>query len=239
MRYGKQFHFKMDDEQPKQDEGIFTGYGAVFGNIDDGGDIIEPGAFAETLKTFKRVKILALHSGEWLPIGVPLEMHEDEHGLHVTAKISDTSLGRDVRALMRDGVLKELSIGYGIPDGGMYVDDNGIRHLTRIDLHEISVVTWAMNDQALVTDYKSLAADAQAELKAGRKISGKRLEALKECRDGMKTTVKLLDGIIREAESEPEKARQPPPKLHLERRSNPAFSRTHKHKPNHKSGGKS
>ena len=138
-----------------EEEGIFSGYGAVFGNVDSGGDIIEHGAFTKTLaKGWERVKILALHNDSILPIGRPLELREDEHGLYLKAKISDTSTGRDVRTLIRDGVLNELSIGY---DPIVFeFDENQIRHLKEVELFEISVVTWAMNDQAMIEDYKSL-----------------------------------------------------------------------------------
>ncbi len=138
-----------------EDEGIFSGYGAVFGNVDSGGDIIEHGAFTKTLaKGWERVKILALHNDAILPIGRPIELREDENGLYLKAKISDTATGRDVKTLIKDGVLSELSIGY---DPIIFeFDENQIRHLKELELFEISVVTWAMNEQALITDYKSL-----------------------------------------------------------------------------------
>ncbi|MGL5435884.1 MAG: HK97 family phage prohead protease [Lachnospiraceae bacterium] len=151
-RSKKSIQFKMDDFDEEQ--GIFSGYGAIFGNIDSGGDVIEPGAFSKTLASgWERVKILALHNDCWLPIGKPLELKEDENGLFISAKISDTQMGRDVKALLKDGVLNELSIGY---DPVTFdIDEDGIRHLKELDLWEVSVVTWAMNPQATIADYKS------------------------------------------------------------------------------------
>jgi len=153
------------------------------------------------------VKILALHNDCWLPIGRPLELREDSNGLFIKAKISDTSMGRDIKVLLKDGVLTELSIGYD-PIVFDY-DENGIRHLREVKLWEVSVVTWAMNPAATITDYKQ-ATDAAgfldafleaatAEVKAGRKISGTRLKALKDASASMKAATKVLDGIIREA----------------------------------------
>ena len=64
----KKMQFKLGEYN--EEEGIFSGYGAVFENIDSGGDIIEPGAFTKTLaEGWERVKILALHNDCWLPIG--------------------------------------------------------------------------------------------------------------------------------------------------------------------------
>ena len=153
LRNKKNIQFKMDDYDEEQ--GIFSGYGAVFGNIDNGGDVIEPGAFTKALaEGWERVKILALHNDCWLPIGKPLELREDENGLFLKAKISDTSMGKDIKVLLKDGVLNELSIGY---DPVVFdFDEDRIRHLREVKLWEISVVTWAMNPEATVTDYKSM-----------------------------------------------------------------------------------
>ena len=149
----KKLQFKLD--QFDAEEGIFSGNGAIFGNIDSGGDTIEPGAFTKTLaEGWERVKILALHNDYWLPIGRPIELREDENGLFLSAKVSDTSMGRDIKTLLKDGVLNELSIGYD-PIVFDY-DANGIRHLRELKLWEVSLVTWAMNPEAMVTGYKSL-----------------------------------------------------------------------------------
>lgn len=203
----KTISFKADDYDEEQ--GIFSGYGAVFGNVDSGGDIIEPGAFTKTIaEGWERVKILALHNDSWLPIGKPIELREDSNGLYIKAKVSDTSMGRDIKVLLKDGVLNELSIGYD-PVAFDYDKDTGIRHLREIKLWEVSVVTWAMNPEATISDYKSardvadsvgaIVREAAAEVKAGRKISASRLKSLKEASASMKTATKALDTIIKEA----------------------------------------
>lgn len=160
----------MDDYDEEQ--GIFSGYGSVFGNVDDGGDIVEPGAFTKTIaEGFERVKILALHNDSLLPIGRPLEVREDSKGLYIKAKISDTAMGRDVKVLLKDGVLNELSIGYD-PIVFDY-DETGIRHLREVKLWEVSVVTWAMNPEATVIGYKAAeTADRAVKLTRGRSRRG-------------------------------------------------------------------
>jgi len=215
-RATKRFSFKMEDYQPE--EGIFNGYGAVFNNVDYGGDIIEPGAFDETLKDWSKVKIFALHDDEGLPIGVPLDLWVDAKGLGIKGQISPTSVGMDVRILIRDRVLTELSIGYEPVE--YEFDSDGIRHLKKLVLNEVSVVTWAMNPLATIDDYKGLAQAAVREMKEGRKISGTRLQSLKDARD-------VLTAIIDEVEGEG-KARQPPEKTAGKRRRDPALSRSTK-----------
>lgn len=218
--------FNVDDYDEEQ--GIFSGYGAVVGNIDDGGDIIEPGAFTKTIaEGWERVKILALHNDFWLPIGRPIELREDAKGLFIKAKVSDTSMGRDVKVLLKDGVLNELSIGY---DPVVFdYDESGIRHLREVKLWEVSIVTWAMNPEATITGYKAaeaadraakIVSDAASDVKEGRKISSARLKTLKDASETMKKAAKTLDALITEVEGEKAASRKPQTK--------PAASRAQK-----------
>lgn len=171
----KAFKFELESSD---ESGEFSGHAAVFGNVDSGNDVIEKGAFSNTIREdFDRIKILALHNDCWLPVGKPLELREDEKGLYIRGKISDTSMGRDIKTLMSDGVLNELSIGYDaiVFD---YDSESNIRHLREIKLWEVSIVTWAMNEQAKIDEVKSLVEGIRTEAKAG-KITRARLDALK------------------------------------------------------------
>ena len=172
----KSFSFEL--ESADESTGEFSGYAAVFGNRDSGNDIIEKGAFAKTIvEDFNRIKILALHNDCWLPVGRPIELREDDRGLFIKGKISDTSMGRDIRTLLKDGVLSELSIGYDAIDFD-YDSKTDTRHLRRIKLWEVSIVTWAMNEQARIDEVKSLVEGIKSEAKSG-KITRARLDALK------------------------------------------------------------
>ena len=174
-REHKSFRFELESTG---DGGEFSGYAAVFGNVDSGNDIIEKGAFSKTIREdFDRIKILALHNDCWLPVGKPIELREDDKGLYIRGKISDTTMGRDVQTLLRDGVLTELSIGY---DAVVFDfdKDQGARHLKEIRLWEVSIVTWGMNDQAKIDEFKSMTESLKLEAKSG-KISRARLDALK------------------------------------------------------------
>jgi uncharacterized protein len=137
------------------EQGIFDGYASVSGIIDSEKDVVEPGAFKRTLSEgFAKggVKLLALHNEYQLPVGKSLELREDEPGLYVKGYISPTTLGSDVRQLIKDGVLGDLSIGYEaiVSD----IDDKGIRHLRDVELYEISIVTWPANAAAKISGYK-------------------------------------------------------------------------------------
>lgn len=134
------------------------GYASVFGNIDLGGDIVHPGAFTKTLaERGDKVKFLWQHDMQE-PLGRPLELREDGRGLFIKAIISDTVRGRDALALLRDGAIDGMSIGYDAVKGGTDYDkaDNGdtVRNLRELRLWEFSLVTLGMNEEAQVTALK-------------------------------------------------------------------------------------
>lgn len=155
---------KFDSEQAKS--GIVSGYASVFGNKDSDGDIINKGAYKKTLQENKeRVKFLWQHRMDQ-PLGKVQDIYEDEKGLFFEAKIADTTLGKDAKALIEEGVVNEFSVGF-IPikyetirnsEGGYEGLD-----IKEIKLYEFSLVTLAANDQALMTDFKS-AEDAHEKL---------------------------------------------------------------------------
>src|SRR5512139_1749898 len=134
------------------------GFAAAFGNIDQVGDVIHPGAFRKTLaERGQKIKFLWQHDPTE-PIGKLIEAHEDTGGLFVKAIISDTQRGRDALALLKDGAIGEMSIGYDTVKGGMdYSKDakgNTVRNLREIKLYEFSLVTFPANEQAIVTSVK-------------------------------------------------------------------------------------
>lgn len=134
----------------------FDGYGAVFGNVDYGGDIITRGAFRDTLKQHKKDNTQPLmfwmHDSTQVP-GIWKTIREDDEGLHVSGEVLDTTLGKDVQILLSKKAVRGLSIGYRPVD----VDwrDDGIRLLKKIDLFEVSIVSLAMNPLAKIESVKT------------------------------------------------------------------------------------
>ena len=204
----KSFSFEL--ESADESTGEFSGYAAVFGNRDSGNDIIEKGAFAKTIvEDFNRIKILALHNDCWLPVGRPIELREDDRGLFIKGKISDTSMGRDIRTLLKDGVLSELSIGYDAIDFD-YDSKTDTRHLRRIKLWEVSIVTWAMNEQARINEVKSMVEGIKSEAKSG-KITRARLDALKPFIAVVRELADILSPFLESPPPEEPPAQNNPP----------------------------
>lgn len=154
------FDVKFEVKQDN-DEMIFSGYGAVFDNIDSYDEKIIKGAFKKSISAFKKgskfVAMLKQHGFDTRdPIGVWQSMSEDDYGLKVTGKISGTQDGKDIYTLLSDGAISGLSIGY-IPTK-VTIDKVGKKEilvLEEIDLHEISIVTFPANTLARISDVKS------------------------------------------------------------------------------------
>ena len=136
-------------------DGVFEGYASLFGKTDLGNDIVLPGAFRETLagRAPSDVKMLFQHDPAQ-PVGVWLKLAEDARGLFVRGRLmTATPKGREVLALLREGAVDGLSIGFRMLKGTR--DRFGVRRLEKIDLWEISIVTFPMQPGARVTSVKA------------------------------------------------------------------------------------
>ena len=156
---------------------------SVFGNVDDGGDRIWPGAFTQTIKQrADRIKVLWQHDSFSPPIGVPISIEEigrsdlpekvkDESpdasgGLLASVKYLDTPRGNEVLVGIRDGAITECSIGYD-PVKFDWESVEGskwdmIRNLKEVRLWDLSPVSWGMN--SLTTNVKCSADPRLASL---------------------------------------------------------------------------
>jgi len=153
------------------EDGTIEGYGAVFGNEDSYGDIIEPGAFRESL-AMRRPKMLWQHNMNEV-IGAWDEYREDAKGLWMKGKLAlGVRRGSEARELIKMGAIDGLSIGYITRD---YAMDGTIRRLKRVDLYETSIVTEPANSMALVAGVKS--ADVRGIEAAFRQMGFSRSEA--------------------------------------------------------------
>jgi len=140
-------------------KGIFTGYGSIFGNEDQGNDVMQKGAFTKSLvnRPVSKVKMLYQHKTDE-PIGVFTDMYEDSKGLFVKGQLAmGTQKGREAYELLKMGALDGMSIGFRAdPDKQGYNENKrGTRTLKEVDLMEISLVTFPMNERALIENVKA------------------------------------------------------------------------------------
>lgn len=129
---------------------MFSGYAAVF-NTDSlplpFTERIAPGAFRGSLRNRNDIKLLWDHqSGQPLAStrAGNLRLTEDDRGLYVEATFPQTTLGRDASILIRDKIVDSMSFGFTVArNGEEWSEDGAVRTLTRISLHEVSIVSFA------------------------------------------------------------------------------------------------
>lgn len=141
------------------DDGSFTGYASVFGDLDSYRDIVMPGAFKKSLASYKakdrKVPVLWQHNSEDV-VGVYNVMKEDEKGLYFEGQLAlGVQKADEAHILMKQKAVSGISIGFTTKK---YELDNEkeIRKLTEIDLWEASIVTFPALDSARVDSVKSL-----------------------------------------------------------------------------------
>jgi len=146
-----------------------SGYASVFGTSDQGGDVVGAGAYARSLERLAarggRIKMLWQHDPAQ-PIGVWDEVREDARGLFVKGRIlRNVAKGREAAALIEAGAIDGLSIGYRTVRATR--NDKGGRHLSELELWEVSLVTFPMLPDARVTaKADSPAAEAMRDMAA-------------------------------------------------------------------------
>lgn len=182
------------------EEGRYSGYFSVFGNIDDGLDIIQPGAFTKTVQErARRIKVFHGHDWSKLVGPAPDVLQEDTRGLYVEGRLTlDSFWGRETWALLKDGAMTEGSIGFETVPGKVAWRDNGIREIGEVKLYEVSFVPLGMNPLTEVQAIKALRGTDPAryletleallaEMKAGARHSKADTEALNQIHDHVVT----------------------------------------------------
>lgn len=174
-------------EMKAQDNGTIAGYFSTYDKTPDSyGDIIEPGAFTETLEKRKE-------SGHPFPlcfnhdfsavIGAVKSVEDTEKGPYIEAEFLDTQLAQDVRKMLMSGAIYQFSFAYDVLSARQPDEEEkkaGVTNvLTKLEVFEISVVTVPANQNAVAT-----------EVKAGRRNRKSDEEIIKNCIDALKS---LLD----------------------------------------------
>lgn len=165
-----------------KDSGEFEGYGSTFGGEPDAyGDVIAAGAYADSLSAHKAKgtmpKLFWQHNADE-PIGKWLDAQEDDHGLLMRGKLNvSVQRGREAHALLKEGDIDGLSIGYRIKSYSVDTE-SGVWTLEKLDLVEVSIVSVGANENAVVQNVKAAKAahDLMERLKAGDRLTEREFE---------------------------------------------------------------
>lgn len=145
----------LHDDEEDDNFFIFEGLASTFNDIDLGDDVIKPGAFQKSLLV--RTPIILWQHRTSEPIGMPILIEERVEGLFIRARLpkDDTLVSGRVIPQMRVGSIRKMSIGFDIADSET---EGRLRILKEINLWEVSLVTFPMNENANVTDFKTVTA---------------------------------------------------------------------------------
>ena len=136
---------------------MVKGYASVFNNTDSDDDVILKGSYNKSIKEWgpegkDRIKLVAQHDISQ-PVARITELKEDSNGLFMEAKFGTHTLGEDYYRMTKEGIINEFSVGF-VPIEKQENDKGGY-DISNIKLYEVSMVTVAANDEAVVTDVKS------------------------------------------------------------------------------------
>ncbi len=144
---------KAVDDKP----GMITGYGSVFGVKDSYGDVVAPGAFAVSLadwSTKGRMPAMLWQHDPSEPVGVWTEMVEDSIGLRCTGQLLlSVPKGQEAYEHLKAGTVGGLSIGFQTVERTWNYEEE-TRTLNKVNLWEVSLVTFPANDMARVNGVK-------------------------------------------------------------------------------------
>lgn len=218
--------------------GGFSGYGSVFGVRDDGGDVVEPGAFAGTIADFLHHGFISDgHNWDSVSagaIGTIVDAKEDERGLWIQTEYHSTAAAQAARTIAQERMARGksvgLSIGYGIEPGGADFSEDGTRHLLKLKLYEVSQVNVPMLRQAGLTGVKGFGipfddhsenvrvaiqewlerarSGLDVRLKEGRPISEARRGRMSAVKESLLAGVSEIEALLLETEP---KAKEDPP----------------------------
>jgi len=183
-------------------DGSFEGYASVFGREDLARDVVMRGAFRDSLRHrgLKGVKLLFQHDPSQ-PIGVWDEIREDAKGLFVKGRLMlDVERAREVFSLMVSGALDGLSIGFRTVKG-QKDRKTGRRLLHKIDLWEISIVTFPMMPDARILSVEarnlklSVPTERIFERWLTRDAGFTRSQARMIVHSGFKSLIRKLDAV--------------------------------------------
>lgn len=153
----KSFKVKVEESE-ESGSGYFVGYASVFGNVDSYGEVMEKGAFSDTLKEWEGRKIPVFYGHDLTDpmnnIGYVESAEEDDTGLLVRCVVDTEGPGNGpvVYKLLKEGRIDRMSFGFYVNDAD---HKGGVTYIKKVSLLEVSVVPAPANPEAAISEVKS------------------------------------------------------------------------------------
>ena len=186
-------HLFKSFDMKANEAGSIAGFFSTYEKTPDSyGDIITPGAFTKTIEKRKETghPFPICFNHDFSAVIGACEVIEKEQGPYMEGEFLDTQLAQDVRKMLQSGAIYQFSFAYDVlksREPNAEEKANGVLNvLEEVEVFEISVVTVPANQNAVVTDVKSV----EPEVKAGRRNRKSDEEIIKNC---IKSLQSLLD----------------------------------------------
>jgi len=179
----------------KNTEGKVSAFVSVYGNVDSANEICDYGCFAESLQ--RKYPVMCLYHNWEMPIGkvtlaeeipagderLPEEL-KNYGGLYIEAQLNlDKQIAKEAWSDIKMGVLSEYSIGYVVLKDS--IDNDGYRHLTKVDLIECSPVVRAANPMTKTLEVKSAVIETKEPYVPNEGMKEEAARALKWKEEGL------------------------------------------------------
>ncbi|BAD54884.1 HK97 family phage prohead protease [Nocardia farcinica] len=189
-------------------EGEFIAYASVFGNKDSYGDVVQPGAFTDTLAAWAAkenpIPLLWGHNtaDPDFNLGEVVEAIEDFHGLKVHGRLDmESPKSAQVYRLLKSGRVSQMSFAYSVIEGE-WVEPVGegktykdaYYSLKKLDLYEVSIVPIGANQETEILAVKAAASALRA--KAGRVLSAKNETTIRDVKTQLEEASQALDEVL-------------------------------------------
>jgi HK97 family phage prohead protease len=134
------------------ERGVFEGLASTYSTVDEGGDLVVPGAFTRTLREKGDTRPILWSHDVRNPLGLGT-LTDTPAGLVIRGELDlDTQSGREAYSRLKKKIVSGLSIGYRTVLDKM---EKGIRRLLDLELYEVSLCCFPMNTEAVVTAVKA------------------------------------------------------------------------------------
>ena len=155
----RQIKMEIVDGEDDIKVGVIEGYASTYGNTDLGGDVVEKGAFTQTLKHKNNsVPLLLDHGYKTTDIAGIAFLEDDEKGLYLKAEMpldipEVANAYKKTKFMIERGGKMGLSIGYDTIKS--LPGEDGTRRLKELALHEVSITPFPMNTEAQIMAAKA------------------------------------------------------------------------------------
>lgn len=155
----RQIKMEVVESEEEGKIGMIEGYASTYGNTDLGGDVVEKGAFKQTLKHKNNtVPLLLDHGYKTSDIAGIAYLNDDEKGLYLKAEMpldipEVANAYKKTKFMIERGGKMGLSIGYDTVKA--MPGEDGTRRLKELSLHEVSITPFPMNTEAQIMAAKA------------------------------------------------------------------------------------